>query len=141
MLYGSGTNAYQIFQQDLVDAIFRVFHKYNVDGKPPLADKSDFDRVVEYLEKRDFFNSWGNDGSVEDKEFNTYNAVDSAFPKLDNKIKNIITRWYETEDAIDDFNSVEEFAEYIKMDIYEMLDAADEDEQQMVSDALEKSGY
>lgn len=139
MLYGSGTNAYQIFQQDLFNAILGVYQKYNMSGRPPFADKSDFDRAIKWMEDHGFWDM--DDESSVDKDFNTYNAVDLAFPKLDVKAKDIITRWYETEDAIDDFNSVEEFTEYIKMDIYEMLDAADEDEQQMVSDALEESGY
>ena len=139
MLYGSGTNAYQIFQQDLSNAIAGVYQKYNMNGKPPFADKSDFDRAIKWMEDHGFWDMDNED--VGDKDFNTYNAVDLAFPKLDAKIKDIITRWYETEDAIDDFDSIEEFIEYIKLDIYEMLDAADEDEQQMVSDALEKSGY
>ena len=139
MLYGSGTNAYQMFQMDLFDAISKVFQKYNMNTKPPYAEEEDFDRAVKWIKDHGFFEN--DDESSVDKDFNTYNAVDLAFPKLDAKIKDIITRWYETEDAIDDFDSIEEFIEYIKLDIYEMLDAADEDEQQMVSDALEKSGY
>lgn len=139
MLYGSGTNAYQMFQMDLFDAISKVFQKYNMNTKPPYAEEEDFDRAVKWIKDHGFFEN--DDESSVDKDFNTYNAVDLAFPKLDDKVKDIITRWYETEDAIDDFDSIEEFIEYIKLDIYEMLDAADEDEQQMVSDALEKSGY
>lgn len=140
MLYGSGTNAYQMFQMDLFDAISKVFQKYNMNTKPPYAEEEDFDRAVKWIKDHGFFENDDDESSV-DKDFNTYNAVDLAFPKLDDKVKDIITRWYETEDAIDDFDSIEEFIEYIKLDIYEMLDAADEDEQQMVSDALEKSGY
>lgn len=140
MLYNSGTNAYQMFQMDLFDAISKVFQKYNMNTEPPYAEEGDFDRAVKWIKDHGFFEN-DNDESSLDKDFNTYNAVDLAFPKLDTKAKDIITRWYETEDAIDDFDSVDEFIEYIKMDIHEMLDAADEDEQQMVSDALEESGY
>lgn len=47
---------------------------------------------------------------------------------------NIVAQWYENENALDDFDSIQSLLEYIEDDIYDMLDAAtDAEEYEIVS--------
>lgn len=47
---------------------------------------------------------------------------------------NIVAQWYENENALDDFDSIQSLLEYIEDDIYDMLDAAtDGEEYEIVS--------
>ena len=59
----------------------------------------------------------------------TADAVDIAFPEKDQAIKHIITTWYENEGIEEDFEDPEEMADFIKDDIYDMIDAADATEE------------
>lgn len=63
-------------------------------------------------------------------------AVKIAFPQLKADIINIIIDWYENEGAADDFDNNQDFAEFIKDDIYDMLDAADPEQGEKVAKAL-----
>ena len=74
--------------------------------------------------------------------FSTGDAVRAAFPKMSKKAVDIITGWYEAEEAIDDFDNKEDFANFIREDILDMLDAADnQNEIDIVVVALKKEGY
>lgn len=51
-----------------------------------------------------------------------------------------IYKWYRTEGAFDDFSSTKEFIKFMKRDIYDMLDAADDQEQaDRIREAIEGS--
>lgn len=53
---------------------------------------------------------------------------------------NIVARWYIQEDALDDFDDIDELLDYIEDDIYDMLDACtDEEEYDTVSRYLNAS--
>ena len=43
-------------------------------------------------------------------------------------IASIIYDWYDAEDAFEDFETLEDFAEYLEDDIYNMIDACDDEE-------------
>lgn len=52
----------------------------------------------------------------------------------------MIYDWYAEEGTLDDFESIDEFIEYVSDDIYDMLDAADDEEaKQRILDAIESS--
>ncbi len=50
-------------------------------------------------------------------------SVRKAFPGIDPKAADIITGWYYAEDAVEDFDTTDDFAEFIKDDVLDMLDA------------------
>lgn len=69
--------------------------------------------------------------------FTEMTAVKKAFPGIPQEVREIIAQWYENEGAIEDFRNATEFAEFMKDDIVDMLDAAwDEDEANAVRKAL-----
>lgn len=60
--------------------------------------------------------------------------------KVPKSIASIIYRWYANEDAYSDYTSLDDFADYLVDDIYDMIDACDdEDLRQRVLHALEHS--
>lgn len=67
-------------------------------------------------------------------KFTTKKAVQLAFKnaKLSKEALDIIVEWYKYDGSIDDFDSIEEFADFIKDDIYDMLDCSDEQERKIV---------
>lgn len=80
----------------------------------------------------------------EDEEdgFTTEDAVRHAFPKMTEGAVGIITSWYENEFAIDDFDKLDDYANFIYTDLDNMLNAASNPEEvETVTVALRKIGY
>lgn len=50
-------------------------------------------------------------------------SVRKAFPGIDPKAADIITGWYCAEGAVEDFDTTDDFAEFIRDDVLDMLDA------------------
>ena len=44
-----------------------------------------------------------------------------------------IVGWYEMEDALDDFDSIDDFIEYLDNDIFDMLDSASDEDREAIS--------
>lgn len=87
---------------------------------------------------------WDEDDEEEDeKDFTTEDAVNAAFPNASPHTMEIITKWYKNESAIDDFDTVDEFAEFINSDFLEMFWAGnyDDDEFVEVSKDMINAGY
>lgn len=128
------------FRDDMFDAISKVFEKYNFQQEDSdCADKQDLMDVIYWMDIHDYFEYENNEEF--NKDFDTYDAVSKAFPKLLAPDREIIARWYENESAIDDFDSLEEFAEFIKEDIYDMLDAANNDDKNLILKELKRNNY
>lgn len=73
---------------------------------------------------------------------NTAKAVREAFPDVSNEVRDIITGWYERENAAADFSNNHDFADYILTDIGEMLDAClDMDKIRLVAKELVAKDY
>lgn len=83
------------------------------------------------------------DWDEDEKDFTTEDAVTAAFPNASPHTMEIITKWYENESAIEDFDTVEEFAEFINSDFLEMFYAGnyDDDEFVEVSKDMIDAGY
>lgn len=52
---GLDDETFEDFRNDLFDAIAGVYQKYNMSGRGPMADKEDFDSVVQWMEVHDFW--------------------------------------------------------------------------------------
>lgn len=65
-------------------------------------------------------------------------AVKTAFPKCSEKVRNIIASWYEEEADTTSFDDPDEYADFIKEDIEDMLDAGPDED---VIKELVKKGY
>ena len=77
-----------------------------------------------------------------DQVFHTQEAVKMAFPGMAHAAIDIVTTWYQEESAIEDFDNVDDFADFIAADIEGMLCAAsDEAEFEIVTSELRKIGY
>lgn len=55
----------------------------------------------------------------------TAKAVKRAFPKLSEINQELVTEWYRNEGAAEDFDSIKEFASFIRNDIEDLIDASD----------------
>ena len=84
------------------------------------------------------------DEEMEDYEGFDYSS-DSVIPEIqkrlgvDKKIASIIYDWYAEEDAWEDFDSVKDFGRYLENDIYDMIDACDnEGLAEQVREAIDK---
>lgn len=60
-------------------------------------------------------------------------AVKIAFGDAPREVQEIIAGWYENEDAADDFSSARALASHMKDDIYDMIDAASDDDVEKVN--------
>ena len=80
-------------------------------------------------------------GFEDDSYADTETAVEIAYPEASEKVKNIITTWYDNECASEDFSDDYEFADYITEDIGAMLDAASDPERSIVAKELVVKGY
>ena len=79
---------------------------------------------------------------VEEDGFTTEDAVRQAFPKMTEGAVGIITSWYENDFAIDDFDKLDDYANFIFTDLGNMLNAASNPaEVEIVTVALRKIGY
>ncbi len=79
---------------------------------------------------------------VEEDGFTTEDAVRQAFPNMTEGAVGIITSWYENEFAIDDFDKLDDYANFIYTDLDNMLNAASNPEEvETVTVALRKIGY
>ena len=52
---GLDDETFEDFRNDLFDAIAGVYQKYNMSGRGPMADKEDFDSVIQWMEVHDFW--------------------------------------------------------------------------------------
>ena len=79
------------------------------------------------------------------QDFTTYDAVKIAFPKVSEKVKRIISSWYDNENDTGnlslEYYDLKEFVKLIKDDIVDMLDTVDESEKRVVMDELKKYSY
>ena len=76
--------------------------------------------------------------SLKERTFSTMTVVKRAFPQINLDAAKIIARWYDTE-GFDpsEWGTLQEAVDYIYNDIFEMLDAADADEdKEIVVDGL-----
>lgn len=77
-----------------------------------------------------------------DEEFSNLNEASNKWLRAikewiqDKVAANIVYQWYAYEDAFEDFDTVDDFIDYAKDDVYNMLDAASVEERKIVSDAL-----
>ena len=82
----------------------------NVAGKPKMKESKKPARSNALLE--------------DDRNYKrTAYSVDKAFPGIDPAAAEIITGWYCAEGAIEDFDTTDDFAEFIQDDVLDMLDA------------------
>lgn len=79
----------------------------------------------------------------ESEEVSAVDAVRLAFPKLSEVNQDLIMDWYFEEGAAEDFDSNEDFADHISVDIGAMIDASDynSDEVQSLINELVDLGY
>ena len=114
-------------------------HRYYIDdedgGLNPAGDPEIVWKASEYTEEEDI------DESLEE----SYNPSPKMFKRLckskDEKLCDeacqIMFNWYANEDAFDDFDTISDFIDFVSTDIYDMLDAAaDEQEKDTVLAAL-----
>lgn len=72
------------------------------------------------------------------KGFTTLDAVCNAFPMASPYTQEVIAGWYENEAAIEEFDSLEDFANHIVRDIENMLEC--EADEEIVQDLVD-AGY
>ena len=109
--------------------------------------KDDFiEQVKENDEMLDYYRGvLGIDESLEESLRNPKPSMfkrlcKSSDKALCQKACEIMYDWYSNEDAFDDFDSISDFLDYVSSDIYDMLDAAtDEEEKNIVLAALNPS--
>lgn len=105
------------------------------------SKKASSKRISESEDDEDEENE--DDWDEEEKDFTTEDAVQEAFPMASPHTIEIITKWYENESAIEDFDSLQEFSGHISSDFLDMFWAGDYDDDEFVEVAKDmiNAGY
>ena len=149
LAYINKPGAYLRTEGDLEDEDKKnAFIEYPSDNTD--CDWDDIDSCRKYrLNAADWLNLvWeldedDDDEDEEESSADTDSAVEIAFPKLSQDSKNLIVEWYDNEGASEDFSNDEDFAEFMKEDLVDMLYAScysDEAEMKLQQDLVD-CGY
>lgn len=107
------------------------------------SKKTSSKRISESEDDEDETDWDEDDEEEEEKDFTAEDAVSAAFPMASPHTIEIIAKWYENEDAIEDFDNMDDFVEFINSDFLEMFWAGDYNDDEFVEVAkdLVDAGY